>query len=201
MSTWRCLDALAGHRDHPPGQVQVADVEAAQLGHPQPAAVEQLEHGVVPTVHFGRSGVRGEPWPARAARPISPWPRTRGRRESGEGADSRVEGSLGDQPPPGTPLEVGAQGGRRAGDGGLRVAAGGQEGQVAAQHDPVDLGRDRRPRPAGPLGEALDIRWSRPAPTPGTARPPSVGTPRSPRSPTQSTGAIGPSRGTRPHLG
>ena len=28
-------------------EVEVADVEAAQLGHPQPAAVEELEHGVV----------------------------------------------------------------------------------------------------------------------------------------------------------
>ena len=38
-------------------QVHVADVEAAQLRHAQPAPVEQLEHGVVP----GRRGPRAVP--------------------------------------------------------------------------------------------------------------------------------------------
>ena len=98
------------------------------------------------------------PEAGRAARPSSAWPRTRGRRESGDGADRRAERVAVDQAPLRAPLEVGPQGGRRAGDGGLRIPAGGQEGQVAAEQDPVDIGRALGAPPAGPLGEPLDVR-------------------------------------------
>ena len=61
MGTWRCLEPLPHTVTSRRREVDVADVEAAQLGHPQPAAVEQLEHGVVPepdrrrvAVHPGR---------------------------------------------------------------------------------------------------------------------------------------------------
>ena len=200
MSTWRCLAPLAGHRDHPPGQVQVVHVEAAELGHPQPAPVEQLQHGVVPAVDL-----RGRPGPAPAAGssswPSSAWPSTRGRRESGRRGRQAGRGVAVDQAPLGAPLEVGAERGGGAGDGGLGVPAGGQEGQVAAQHDPVDVAGALGPAPGGPLGERARCRSSRPAPTPATARPPSGGRLRSPRTrktvPVQAVPGPVPSDGRR----
>ena len=41
----------------PAREVDVADVEAAQLGHPQSAPVEELEHGVVAAVAARVAGV------------------------------------------------------------------------------------------------------------------------------------------------
>jgi hypothetical protein len=38
---------LAPHRDHPAFDVYIAGVQPAQLGHPEPRAVEELEHGIV----------------------------------------------------------------------------------------------------------------------------------------------------------
>ena len=43
------LGALAPHDRRAPAEIEVVDVEAAQLADPQAAAVQQLEHGVVAT--------------------------------------------------------------------------------------------------------------------------------------------------------
>ena len=59
MSTWRCLEPLPVTVTTRRAEVHVADVEAAQLGHPQPAPVEQLEHGVVPAIDLGRGPGNG----------------------------------------------------------------------------------------------------------------------------------------------
>ena len=72
------LVALAGHGDDAPVEVEVVDVEAAQLGDPHAAPVEELEHGVVTEV-AGRhvravrvgSGVVGVAGPRPDRRPRS----------------------------------------------------------------------------------------------------------------------------------
>jgi hypothetical protein len=44
------LGALPGHGDHSAGQVDVVHVQPAQLRHPQPTPVQQLQHGVVAAI-------------------------------------------------------------------------------------------------------------------------------------------------------
>ncbi len=44
------LGALAEHGDHPPAEVDIADVEGAHLGHPKTPSVQQLENGIVPQI-------------------------------------------------------------------------------------------------------------------------------------------------------
>jgi len=48
--------SLAPHRDHPVADVEVTVAEATQLGHPQPAAVEQLEDRSIPQTNRLRIG-------------------------------------------------------------------------------------------------------------------------------------------------
>ena len=57
------LGTFSQHRDGPAAQVDVADVEAAALAHPQPGAVEELEHREVAPRDRGRPCPRS----ARAA--------------------------------------------------------------------------------------------------------------------------------------
>ena len=108
------LVALPRHRDHTPLEVEVVHVEPAQLGHPHPAPVEQLEDGVVPDVPGGRRA-----WPAGSAGltsgpsvlPVRPpggsrpeqaveLGLTEDTRQSGvgRGADSRTDGSTATSP-------------------------------------------------------------------------------------------------------
>ena len=153
--------ALAGHRDHPPVEVHVADVEAAQLGHPQPAAVEQLEHGVVPAIDLGRGPGNGV---GRRLQQLVQLGVAEDPGQAGVGSRRRQAGRrVGvDQAPLRAPLEVRPERGRRPGDGGPRVPAGGQEGEIPAQEDPVDVTGALGPAPAGPLGEPLGVRRVRP---------------------------------------
>ena len=96
MGTRRCLVALAPHRDRPPAEVHPGPVERAELGHPQPGGVEQLEQGVVAPGqgHLGteapaagrRAGSRSAASSAAESTVgVGPWPR--GPRAGGPGRE------------------------------------------------------------------------------------------------------------------
>ncbi len=151
------LGALARHRDHQAGEVHVGDVQSAQLGHPQPTPVEQLQHGVVPPVHRRRRrgilpGHRLQQLVQLSVAEDPGQPRV-GRR--GRQPEGRVRGQ---KAPLGAPLEVRAERGGRPGDRGLGVAAGGQIRQVPSERDPIDVGRPLGTATACPFGESLDVR-------------------------------------------
>ncbi len=135
-------------------------------------------------------------WPVPGSSPArEAGPARRGRapgggvsRAPGPRAGSTGRSSM--RPRLGAPGEVGAQGGGGPGDGGLGVAPGGEEGEIAPEHDPVHVGRPIRSAAFGPLGEATGVGGSRHGPRPGTGRPPTGGRHRSPRAPIQRIGQV-----------
>ena len=97
MSTWRCLDALAGDRDHPPGEVDVGRrrgrTARPPAGRCRRAAPARRRPGDRPRGPRADGSAGGS-----SSRPSSAWPSTRGRRESGAGADRRADGSASTRP-------------------------------------------------------------------------------------------------------
>ena len=170
ISTWRCLDPLpvtvTTRRPRSTSPRSRPHSSATRIPLPYSSSSTASSRRAT----SGRTPAAAPPAGSSSC-PSSWWPRTRGSRESGDGADSRTEGSSVDDPPLGAPLEVGAERRRRPGDGGLGVAPGGQIGQVPAQDDPVHVGRALGTSPPGPLGEPLDVATSRPGPRPATVPP------------------------------
>ena len=124
---------------------------AAELGDPQTAAVEELEHGVVAGADAGSSSATAAGGSSssvgRARRRVS----TRGRRPSARGR-AEAGGRIGRRSRPG--------GGASRSSGAARTPCGrstcgrsravGQVGEVAAQLDALDLLGTVEPEPAGP---------------------------------------------------
>ena len=154
--------ALAGHRDHPPGEVHVVDVEAAQLGHPQPGCRRAARAR-------RRPDDRRPAWPRPRRGPSAPATRP-ARRGRGPGGG----GSRGPEP-------TGGSTGRRR-PGPASRTTGSSDLREAAVRAMVDFeyrrvarkARYRRrrirstsagalgPAPARPLGEPLGVRRVRP---------------------------------------
>ena len=85
ISTWRCLVPLPDHGDHPAVQVDVGHVEPAQLGHPDPAPVEQLQARRRPGGRPRRAG----PVPGSGSRLQQLGPARRGRAPGEAGSRGR----------------------------------------------------------------------------------------------------------------
>ena len=149
------LGALAHHRGPAPLQVEVVGAEAAQLPHPQAAAVEQLDARrgrARPGRRRGGStavaGPRRRPRPRAAPRGgAGPAPAAAGRRPPSRSARPTGRSRSGRC---GRPAEVAPHRARLAGDAAPGVAPGGQRGEPAAQRQPLDPGRARRGRAARP---------------------------------------------------
>ena len=147
--------------------VEIGDIEPTQLGHSHAAPIEQLQHRIISQV-AGRRGASCLVIGARMAR----------RRPSGGGIEQLVELGVAedpgqprvrrrcgqpdrrvgrDQSATSAPTEVGTERRGRSGDGRLGVAPSGQEGEVAAEQDPVDAGRPGGPAALGPASKTLDV--------------------------------------------
>ena len=151
------LSALSPHRERPGAQRDIGQIEAAQLAHPQPAAVEHLEHRIVPQA--AGEGLLGRRWGRRVqqyrqlgrgqhARQAAVPPGDRSERAGSSEHRARVM----------EPAEVTPQGRSLPGPAAGRVAASGEMGQVATQRDPVHLAGMVQAGPLHPGGETSEIR-------------------------------------------
>ena len=144
------LPALPEDGDRPAAQVDVAAVEAAELRHPQPGRVEELEDGHVTPVHGGVSRhveQRGH-FAAGEHAGQTPSPGRRTQRAGRVG----LEATLPDQPG-----EVAAQRSRLAGDGGPGQLPRPERGQVAPQVQAIDARRALDVAAGHPFGECGDV--------------------------------------------
>ena len=159
------LVALAQHGHGAAPQVDVAPVEPAELRHPQPGGVEQLEHGEVAPVQGGLGADVEQGGHLALGEHPGQAPAARGRAQGAGrvGAEATL---------PHQPGEVAAQRRRLAGDGGPGELPRPEGGQVAAQVHAVDA-RGALDAAAGhPLGEGARRRPRRPCGW-RPARPPS----------------------------
>ena len=144
------LRALAGHRDHPPVEVEVAHVERRRARPPasrcRRAARAPRRHGAI---DVGRRPSAAE---RRVRRASGRAPRGRGPGAGASRARGQRAGPTGRMRPgpAGAPLEVGPQRGRRPRDGRLGVAPGRQVREVATQRRirSTSAGPSAPPRPA-----------------------------------------------------
>ena len=158
-----CLAALAHHRGPPPLQIEVVGAEAAQLPHPQAAAVQQLDHGEVAP---GQGDVAAGGRRVRRCRGVGPALEQRLevvltdhlRQPAGPPLHGQPDRRVGLDPAgAGGPAEVAAHRARLAGDAAPGVAPRGQRGDPAPQCQPLDLGRTVEAEPLRPADEPLEV--------------------------------------------